>query len=786
MQALYLAAFADLTLAGFIFVVWRARTEERHALLWANSFLFMAVGVAATGWQMTHVASNAGVAMGLLATVSLATGLALLWAGTCMRLGKAKPISHWLLFAAMLAAVLIAAGLVSSLAWNHVGLVAISGTFFWSGWQLWQNVPTMRIAAAAFLLRGVFIASFLVGRKVGAEDPFLYVAIIARTAFAVGLIYSMLQEALSRGRESESMRRTALEAYADAATQRLTSVIESLSDSLYIRDAAGKILMANSACARMLGLEGRAEIVGRTVGDFVTNLAPEAHALDNAQLIAPAGASAICLQRETEIECHDGRQFPVEQRLSSFSFEDGTDGVLVQMRDLTERKSYEEKLVQQITIDEITQLPNRRMLMDRLHQALAQGRRGGGACAVMMIDLDHFKRINETRGHTVGDALLAHAAQRLRDSLREADTVARFGGDEFVVILTEADAHAVPLRVEYAAQRVVESFHHPFLIDEMQVVTTASVGIAVWPGDGDDADTLIRNADTAMYEVKKSTRNGFCLFNRDMNERVQSVLRIDAQLRGALERQQFRVVFQPIVDATTHRMMKVEALLRWRSVTLGEVPPDQFIPVAEETGQISAIGAWVLEESCRKLIQLQALRNDGSPLMMSVNVSARQLMEPDFAAIVNDILERTGMPPAQLELELTERILIDDNPAVLETIGVLRARGISLSLDDFGTGYSSLSYLTRFPLSTVKLDRSFVRDIETNTQSLQLATAVIAMCGSLGLALVAEGVETIDQADLLRSRGCRYLQGYYFGRPVSAEEVSVAPGFQGLAAGVAL
>jgi EAL domain-containing protein (putative c-di-GMP-specific phosphodiesterase class I) len=225
-------------------------------------------------------------------------------------------------------------------------------------------------------------------------------------------------------------------------------------------------------------------------------------------------------------------------------------------------------------------------------------------------------------------------------------------------------------------------------------------------------------------------------------------------------------------------MMKVEALLRWRSATLGDVPPDQFIPVAEETGQINAIGAWVLEESCRKLLQLQAQRQDGAPLTMSVNVSARQLIEADFAATVDDILARTGMPPGQLALELTERILIDDNPAVLNTIAILRERGVSLSLDDFGTGYSSLSYLTRFPLHTVKLDRSFVRDIGSNPQSLHLATAVIAMCRSLGLALVAEGVETAAQADLLRQRGCRYLQGYHFGRPVSADEIVTVPGFQ--------
>ncbi|MDB5801252.1 MAG: Diguanylate cyclase [Rhodocyclales bacterium] len=770
MQALYLAALADFTLSGFIFVVWRMRPDDRYAVHWAASFACMAIGVATLGSTMAGAA--AGLAGAMLSTMMIATALTLLWSGTCLRIGKPRPLPYLLLFTVLAAGALAVGGFPGTPLGNHIAVFEMCGTFLWCGCFLWREVPAMRVAAAAFILRGVLVGSFLLGRQLGENDSFIILAIFTRAAFALGLVYNMLGEAFARWRESEGLRSAAME----SSSLRLNGVIESLSDCLYVRDTHGRIVMANSACARMLGREQVSDVIGRVIGEFVVDVTPETLAHENLRVLHPGAAA--WLQLDTEIGRHDGSRLPVEMRLSRFRVDDGEHCILVQMRDLTERKHYEEKLVQQITIDEVTQLPNRRMLMDRLRQALAMGRRGGGACAVMMIDLDHFKRINETRGHTLGDALLARAAQRLRDTLREADTVARFGGDEFVVVLTEADPIAAPLRVEYAAQRVVEAFQHPFLFDEMQVVTTASVGIAVWPVDGDDAETLVRNADTAMYEIKKSTRNGFCLFNRDMNLRVQDVLRIDAQLRGALERQELRVVFQPIVDASSHRMMKVEALLRWRSATLGDVPPDHFIPVAEETGQINAIGAWVLEESCRKLLQLQALRHDGELLVMSVNVSPRQLMDPDFAATVNTILARTGMPAAQLELELTERILIDDNPGVLGTIALLRESGVSFSLDDFGTGYSSLSYLTRFPLNTVKLDRSFVRDIETNPQSLQLATAVIAMCRSLGLALVAEGVESGDQADLLRLRGCRYLQGYHFGRPVSAEEVCMVRGFQ--------
>lgn len=775
MQGLYLAALADFTLSGFILVVWRLRRDDRHTLYWAGSFFAAAIGVAATALQR----EGTGLPAALLASIALPLSAVLLWAGTRWRLGQALSKRHILWLTALSTAVIAAAGLIGSPLADKLAVLGMTAAFICSGWQLARQVPAMRIAAYAFVLRGAVLSTFLFGRKLDAEDALFYAAILIRAAFVIGLIHSLLSEAILKLRESEALRRLA----SDSARERLSSVIESLSDSIYVRDTAGCVIMANSACARMLGHADPIELIGRSTCELVHGMTKECIAQENEQMRKLEAASVF--SHETSLKRHDGTPFPVERRLSRFRVGDetaGAEGVLVQMRDLTERKAYEEKLIEQVTVDEITQLPNRRMFMDRLHQALAMARRSGGCCAVMMIDLDHFKRINETRGHVFGDALLARAAERLRHTLREADTVARFGGDEFVVVLTEADAVSSPLRVEYAAQRVIEAFQSPFSWEEMQVVTTASVGIAMWPTDGDDADTLLRNADTAMYEIKKSTRNGFCLFNREMNLRVQNILRIDAQLRGALIRQQFRVVFQPIVDAISHRMMKVEALLRWRSSTLGDVPPDQFIPVAEETGQIGLIGAWVLEEACHKLVQLQALRQDGAPLIVSVNVSARQLVELNFVDLVDDILRRTGVAPAQLELELTERIFVDDNPVVLDTIRNLRALGISLSLDDFGTGYSSLSYLTRFPLDTIKLDRSFVRDIETNPQSLQLAAAVIALCSSLGLALVAEGVETRDQADLLR--GCRYLQGYYFGQPVSAEDLALAPGFQCEAAAV--
>ncbi|GAA5165490.1 putative bifunctional diguanylate cyclase/phosphodiesterase [Viridibacterium curvum] len=554
------------------------------------------------------------------------------------------------------------------------------------------------------------------------------------------------------------------------------SMLNALGDAIYLREEGGRVLHANPACAQLLGLQDPAEMRGQNILEFFRDVSEATLSKEN-ELVLSARTNMAQVLQECSVTRRDGRSFPAEKRVSRCRYGD-TAAVLVQMRDVSERKQYEELMVQHVTVDEVTRLPNRRLMMDRLRQAIILGKRGGGNFAVMLIDLDHFKRINDSRGHTLGDALLSGAAQRLRETVREADTVARFGGDEFVVILTEPDPSAAPLRVEYAAQRVVQAFQEPFLVDGLQAVVTASVGIALWPADGDDPDTLMRNADTAMYEVKKSSRNSFCLFNREMNQRVQDSLRIDAHLRQALERKEMRVLFQPIVEASTGRMMKVEALLRWQSAELGNVPPDQFIPVAEETGQIVAIGLWVLEESCRRVRELQAVREDSVPLTVSVNVSARQLQDERFASIVSDVLRITGLPANQLELELTERIIIDDDRAVLANITALHEMGISLSLDDFGTGYSSLSYLTRFPLNTVKLDRAFVRDIEFNMQSLHLATAIIAMCRSLGLALVAEGIETQPQAELLGNHGCRYLQGYHFSRPVNPADIPQIAGFQ--------
>ncbi|MFT3735304.1 MAG: EAL domain-containing protein [Rhodocyclaceae bacterium] len=554
------------------------------------------------------------------------------------------------------------------------------------------------------------------------------------------------------------------------------SMLNALGDAIYLREEGGRVLHANPACAQLLGLQDPAEMRGHNILEFVRNVSEATLSKEN-ELVLGVRTRVAQTQQEYTVTRRDGQSFPAEIRVSRCRYDDQA-AVLVQMRDVSERKQYEELMVQHVTVDEVTQLPNRRLMMDRLRQAIILGKRGGGSFAVMLIDLDHFKRINDSRGHTLGDALLSGAAQRLRDIVREADTVARFGGDEFVVILTEPDPDAAPLRVEYAAQRVVQAFQEPFLVDGLQAVVTASVGIAMWPEDGDDPDTLMRNADTAMYEVKKSTRNSFCLFNRDMNQRVQDSLRIDAHLRQALDRKELRVLFQPIVDASTSRMMKVEALLRWQSTELGNVPPDTFIPIAEETGQINAIGLWVLEESCRRLRELQSRRVDDTPLTVSVNVSARQLRDEKFAAIVADVLHLTGLQANQLELELTERTIIDDDEVIIANLTALHKQGISLSLDDFGTGYSSLSYLTRFPLSTVKLDRAFVQDIEHNVQSLQLATAIISMCRSLGLALVAEGVETQHQARLLGKHGCRFLQGYHFSRPVNPADIPGVAGFQ--------
>ncbi|HEX2206018.1 MAG TPA: EAL domain-containing protein, partial [Longimicrobium sp.] len=414
--------------------------------------------------------------------------------------------------------------------------------------------------------------------------------------------------------------------------------------------------------------------------------------------------------------------------------------------------------------DALTGLPNRRLLRDHLELALAQARRTGGRVAVVFLDLDRFKVINDSLGHGVGDRLLDAVGDRIRHAVRAGDTLARIGGDEFTLLLP---AVADPDDAGAVARKVVEAVRAPFTVDGHELFVTASAGISVAPDDGADADTLLKHADVAMYRAKEAGSDSFAFFAPEMNARAAERLALESALRRALPAGQLRLLFQPVFSVETGRPVAAEALLRWAHPERGVLAPDAFLGVAEATGLIVPIGAWVLREACACARRLRAA---GAPeLAVLVNLSARQLAEAGLVEEVRAVLVDEATPPHLLELEITESLAMREPLAAEAALRGLRALGVRISVDDFGTGYSSFGYLRRFPVDTLKIDRSFVRDVDTDEGGAAIAAAIIAMGQRLGLRVVAEGVEREGQLAFLRAQRCDAAQGFHLGRPVPAE-----------------
>ncbi|MEM8514564.1 diguanylate cyclase (GGDEF)-like protein/PAS domain S-box-containing protein [Massilia sp. MP_M2] len=433
--------------------------------------------------------------------------------------------------------------------------------------------------------------------------------------------------------------------------------------------------------------------------------------------------------------------------------------------DITERKLTEQRVHHVAQHDVLTGLPNRSLLQDRLSQSIAFASRSDRPVWVMLIDLDRFKFVNDSMGHKAGDVLLVTVAQRLRAALRDADTVARLSGDEFVVILNEhADEPLSPAVV----QRIMDAVAQPVMLANKEFFVTCSVGVAVFPTEGTLSENLIEHADIAMYRAKKLGRNNFQFFTPSMNDEAMERVRIEGALRNALERDEFVLHYQPQVDMKTGQIVGMEALIRWNHPELGMVPPGRFVGVAEETGLIVPIGAWVMRTACA---QNKAWQLAGYPrLRVAVNLSARQFGAADLMASLEATLQETGLDAACLEIELTESLFMSDVTPAVELLHRMKALGINLSIDDFGTGYSSFSYLSRFPIDVLKIDRSFVADITHDANDAAIVTSIIALAHNLKLAVIAEGVETLAQLDYLRTHGCDEMQGYYFSKPVPAGE----------------
>lgn len=479
----------------------------------------------------------------------------------------------------------------------------------------------------------------------------------------------------------------------------------------------------------------------------------------------------IAAGRDHEMEYRaraaDGRTVWIHERVSVVT---GPDGNIEMLRglmvDITKFKEAELKLAHLAAYDELTGLLNRTLLQDRMRQALAQSDRSGDMVAILFIDLDRFKIVNDSLGHDIGDTVLQTAAGLLTGCIREVDTVARLGGDEFVVMLTGIGKME---DITGVARKTLETLASPFTVNAHEFFLTASIGISVYPKDGDDAQTLLKNADTAMYRAKDGGKNRFEFFTREMNAVAMRRLHLENQLRQALERNEFVLHYQPQMDIESGRIVGVEALVHWQHPEMGMVPPAEFIPLAEETGLIIPLSEWVLETACRRAV---AWQNAGLPkLRMAVNLSARHFQEADLPETVARILRETAFDPELLELEITESMLMQDIGKAATILHALRHQlGVCLSVDDFGTGYSSLAYLKRFPVMKVKIDRSFVCNVTTDGDDAALAEAIIAMAHSLRLSVTAEGVETKGQLEFLANLRCNEAQGYYLSRPMPPDE----------------
>ncbi len=557
--------------------------------------------------------------------------------------------------------------------------------------------------------------------------------------------------------------------------RKLSQAVEQSPASVVITTAEGNIEYVNPKFVEVTGYSEK-EVAGRNPRFLKSGqMGPELY--EDLWRTVSAG-------REWRGELHNkkknGELYWDYSAISPIKAADGTiTHFLAVNEDITLRKEYEERLLHQANFDDLTGLPNRVLALDRLSQALARAEREHWNVALVFVDLDNFKNVNDTLGHAAGDELLMEAAQRLQSSVRKTDTVsrlgdeerfdtvARIGGDEFLIILPDLGA---PVYAEVVARKILDACSKPFTLNGHDVFVTASVGLTVYPADGRDPQTLMQNADAAMYRAKEIGRNTYRFFTKQMNEQAAERLTIESHLRYALERDELFLEYQPIVEVSSGDLVGAEALLRWRNPELGLVTPDRFIGVAEGTGLIIPIGDWVLQTVCREAVAWQD-RGMG-PLRVAVNASSRQFRGSDLVTTVAEALEDSGLPPACLELEITESLLVDDESEATAILHQLSEFGVRLSIDDFGTGYSSLSYLKRFPVDTLKIDRAFVRDVTTDPEDAALARAIIAMGHSLGLKVVGEGVETEEQLQFLRRENCHLVQGFYFSKPLSISAFS--------------
>ncbi|GHV03942.1 hypothetical protein AGMMS50229_04230 [Campylobacterota bacterium] len=568
-----------------------------------------------------------------------------------------------------------------------------------------------------------------------------------------------------------SFRDVTAEHEAEARLRLAARVFDNLSEAMTVAGADGRIQSINPAFAAITGYSEQ-EAIGKVPGQVLGSGQHDNEFFKSmwATLKQEGKWRGEIINRRK-----NGELFPEWLSITSVRDQSGkVEQYIALFSDMTDRKQAEAHIHHLAYHDSLTGLANRMLFGDRLNTAIHQAHRAGRPLAVVFLDLDRFKSINDSLGHPEGDKLLKQVGKRLEELLREGDTLARFGGDEFAILLPEIDD---PADAAALARRILRSFEKPFLVGGHEVFSGTSVGIAIYPNDAKDGDILLKHADVALYNAKNAGRSTYQFFQESKSEDFLARLELETALRHAVDRNELRLYYQPQVSSQTQKIYGVEALVRWQHPALGLIPPDRFIPLAESTGYIDTLGIWCLETACNQFVQWQ---KTGVPIQrIAVNVSVRQLKNPHFMDTVLDIVKRTEMPLEHLELEMTESSMTDNPERVMEIFAAFRAKGIRIAIDDFGTGYSSLSYLARFPVDVLKIDKSFVQAMDTENDTTAVVRAIAVLAHSLSMEIVAEGIETEPQRNKLTAFGVELLQGYLYSRPVPNEKLIELPCVKG-------
>ncbi len=545
---------------------------------------------------------------------------------------------------------------------------------------------------------------------------------------------------------------------------RLHTTLEALSEGVVITGAEATIQYLNPAATQLCEWS-KEDAIGKPI-QAVFPMLQEQTGTASVSAIVNCLKTAKRTKKQILLHTRHGQDQIIEEIATPLKNRSGRlTGAVTVMRDITQARKHSQQLAFQANHDQLTQLPNRALLMDRLKHAISRAVRADHIVAVLFMDLDRFKNVNDSLGHAAGDILLKRVAHRLTDGVRNEDTVARLGGDEFVILLEEISQDNT---VAVTARKLIDLLATPFLIENHPISVTASIGITLFPKDGESAEILLKNADTAMYRSKELGRNDIQFYAEEMNIRALDRLNLEQALRYAVSREEFKLNYQPQIDLLSGTIKTVEALVRWERPNHGEVFPDEFIPVAEETGSIVEIGSWVLTQACK---QVRAWQQDGYvDLSVSVNLSVRQLRQPDLTKIIAKALTSAALSPKYLELEITESLFLNDTEETLDLLQSIKKLGVTLAIDDFGTGYSSLNYLKYFPIDTLKIDKSFIDKVHVNSSDAAVVSAIVEIGHGLNLSVVAEGVENQAQLDFLVDKKIDAYQGFNFSKalPTSA------------------